>query len=395
MSSGEASGRGPTPSRRKESDGASAVRWLLRLAVLAAVVVPPLVVDGSWLRVGQYVMIGAVGAIGLTLLIGQAGQLSLAHAFFLFAGGAAYCVLAGGPDVDGTRDLAGFGLPPLLAAAGAVVVTAALGGAFAPVAGRVRGIYLGVASLALIYLGLYLGQELTSVTGGTASGRSPADLQVLGFSFVRNDPELTVLGVPLARDERLWYLFAALTAAAYALAHGAVRSRPGRSWRAIRDNEAAAAALGIPVRRVRAGVFAVSSAYAGLAGVMTVVWFDLLKPDENEFVGSYSIEVSIAFLAMVVIGGLGSVPGAVAGAVLVQGLPKALELTAGRSGLFGGDVGAGAVTPVVFTAFVFGAAIIAVVLFEPGGLAALGRRIPVARSTRSSRPARSSQPKGH
>lgn len=355
--------------------GSERTPWLLRIAVLVAVLTPPLLVDGAWLRVGQYVMIGAVGAIGLTLLIGQAGQLSLAHAFFLFAGGTAYCVLAGGDAVNGGRDLVGFGLPPLLAAVGAVAVTAALGLVFAPVAGRVRGIYLGVASLALIYLGLYLGQTLTSLTGGTASGRSPADFEVFGFSLVRNDPELSLLGVPLGKEERLWYLFAAVTAAAYALAQGAVRSRPGRSWRAIRDNEAAAAALGVPVRRVRAEVFAVSSAYAGLAGVMTVVWFDLLKPDENEFAGSYSIEVSIAFLAMVIIGGLGSVPGAVLGAVLVQGLPKALELTAGRSGLFGGDVGAGAVTPVVFTAFVFGAAIIAVVLFEPGGLAALGRRL--------------------
>lgn len=385
-----------TGPERNAPEGPSALRWVLRVAVLAALLTPPLLLDGAWLRVGQYAMIGAVGAIGLTLLIGQAGQLSLAHAFFLFAGGTAYCVLAGDATSDGTRDLVGFGLPPLVAAAGAVAVTAGLGLVFAPVAGRVRGIYLGVASLALIYVGLYVGQEFSSVSGGTASGRNPADLQIFGFSFVRNDPELTLLGVPMGREERLWYLFAAVTAGAYLLARGAVRSRPGRSWRAIRDNEAAAAALGVPVRRVRAGVFAVSSAYAGLAGVMTVIWFDLLKPDENEFVGTYSIEVSIAYLAMVIIGGLGSVPGAVAGAVLVQGLPKALELTAGRSGLFGGDVGAGAVTPVVFTAFVFGAAIILVVLFEPGGLAALGRRItPAASTPATSKTATSKTTKGH
>jgi branched-chain amino acid transport system permease protein len=370
------------------------LRRVLRLAVLAAILTPPLLLDGAWLRVGAYAMIGAVGAIGLTLLIGQAGQLSLAHAFFLLAGGTAYCVLAGDAATDGGRDLVGLGLPPLVAAAGAVVVTAALGLVFAPVAGRVRGIYLGVASLALIYVGLYVGQEFSSISGGTASGRSPADLEVFGFSFVRNDPELTVLGVPMGREERMWYLFAAVLAGAYLLAQGAVRSRPGRSWRAIRDNEHAAAALGVPVRRVRAGVFAVSSAYAGMAGVMTVVWFDLLKPDENEFVGTYSIEVSIAYLAMVIIGGLGSVPGAVAGALLVQGLPKALELTAGRSGLFGGDVGASAITPVVFTSFVFGVAIILVVLFEPGGLAALGRRITGAISA-GAPPTPATPEKGH
>ncbi len=351
----------------------SGVRWVLRGVVLALLLAPPLLVDASWLRVGQYVMIGAVGAIGLTLLTGQAGQLSLAHAFFLFAGGTWYCVLAG----EDTERLVGFGLPPLVAALGAVAGTALLGLAFAPVAGRVRGIYLGVATLSLVYLGLYLGQELPSLTGGTASGRSPADFELFGFSFVRNDPELSILGIEMGGAERLWYLFAAFTVAAYLLAQGAVRSRPGRSWRAIRDNEAAAAALGIPVRRVRSGVFAVSSGYAGLAGVMTVLWFDLLKPDESEFAGTYSITVSIGFLAMVIIGGLGSVPGAVAGAMLVYGLPKALELSAGSSGLFG-DAGAGAFTPSIVTSFVFGAAIIGVVLFEPGGLAAIGRRFSAA-----------------
>jgi branched-chain amino acid transport system permease protein len=344
-----------------------------QVALLALVLLPPLVLDASWLRVGQYVMIGAVGAIGLTLLTGQAGQLSLAHAFFLFAGGTWYCVLAG----ESEGRLIGFGLPPLLAVLGAVAGTAALGLAFAPVAGRVRGIYLGVASLSLVYLGLYLGQELPRITGGTASGRSPADFEVFGFSFVRNDPELSVFGIAMGGSERLWYLFAAFTAIAYVLAQGAVRSRPGRSWRAIRDNEAAAAAVGVPVRRVRSEVFAVSSGYAGLAGVMTVIWFDLLKPDESEFAGTWSIGVSIGFLAMVIIGGLGSVPGAFFGALLVYGLPKALELSVGSSGLFGGT-GAGAVTPAILTSFVFGAAIIGVVLFEPGGLAAIGRRLAAA-----------------
>lgn len=353
--------------------GRSTAKRAFVVAELVLLLVLPFLLDASWLRVGQYVMIGAVGAIGLTLLTGQAGQLSLAHAFFLFAGGTWYCVLAG--DRDG--DLIGLGLPPILAVVGAVAATAAMGLAFAPIAGRVRGIYLGVATLSLVYLGLYLGQSLPSITGGTASGRSPADFQVFGFSFVRNDPELSVFGIAMGGGERLWYLFLAFTTIAYVLAQGAVRSRPGRSWRAIRDNEAAAAAVGVPVRRVRSEVFAVSSGYAGLAGVMTVIWFDLLKPDESEFAGTWSIGVSIGFLAMVIIGGMGSVPGAVCGALLVYGLPKSLELAVGGSGLFGG-AGAGAVTPAILTSFVFGAAIIGVVLFEPGGLAAVGRRLTAA-----------------
>ncbi len=351
-------------------DPALLFKWGVRLVIAILLLTPPFYFEPSWLRVGQLVMIGAVGAIGLTLLTGQAGQLSLAHPFFMFVGGTTFCVL-GSEDAPGK---VGFGLPSLVALFGAILVAAALGLAFAPVSSRVRGVYLGVATLSLVYVGLYLGQQWTSLSGGTASGRPSPDLNFFGIKTLRNDPEITILGTEMAREERVWYVFALFTLIAALLAWGAVRSRPGRAWRAIRDSESAAAALGVNVTRVRAEVFAISSAYAGLAGVMTVMWYRLLKPDESEFAGTYSIVVSIAFLAMILIGGLGSVGGAIAGAVLVFGLPDALKLTIGGSGMFGTS-GADAITPNIFTSFVYGAAIILVVLFEPGGLAGLGRRL--------------------
>ena len=358
------------------------VAWAALGLVLLAV---PLYVSAPWLRVGEYVMIGAVGAIGLTLLCGQAGQLSLGTPFFMLVGGTAYCVLAGTPSEVNDDPFVGLGWPPLLALGGAVVVSAVFGLAFAPVAGRVKGIYLSVATLSLVYLGLYLGQSLSQLTGGTASGRNPEDLAVFGFSFTSNDPDVSLLGVPLRDTERTWYLFLVLTAIAYVLASGAIGGRPGRSWRAVRDNEYSAAVMGVPVARVRAGIFAVSSAYAGLSGVMTVLWFGLLKADESEFAGTWSIVVAIGFLAMVIIGGLGSVPGAVLGALLVNGLPQILQLLLPRFPALGDLLGADSgFTPVVLTAFVYGLAIIAVVLFEPGGLAALGRRLSSAVTSRTS-----------
>ena len=121
---------------------------------------------------------------------------------------------------------------------------------------------------------------------------------------------------------------------AYFLARGAVHCRIGRAWRAVRDNEAAATAMGVSVWRVKAGAFTVSSAFAGLAGVMTALWLDLVKPDENEFTGTYSLTVAIAFLAIVIIGGLGSVPGAVFGAIVVYGLQQFFLLGANQFGWF-------------------------------------------------------------
>jgi branched-chain amino acid transport system permease protein len=343
--------------------------WLVALLILLYL---PLVATRPWLRAGEYVMIGVVGAIGLTLLTGQAGQLSLAHGFFLLSGGISYVVLTS----PGDADHVGLGLTPVAGLLGSVVISALLGLAFAPVSGRLRGIYLGVASLSLVFIGLYLGQSLPSLAGTTARGRDPVPFSVFGITFgdpAPGKPVFQLLGVPLTATERLWYLFLVLTVAAAALATAAVKGRPGRAWRAVRDNEAAASVLGVSVVRAKAGAFAVSSGYAGLAGAMVVLWFDLLKPDESEY-GTYGINVSIAFLAMVIVGGLGSVLGAAVGAALVFGMPLALPLLTSGSGFLSGT-GGGAITPIILTQFIYGAAIIAVVMFEPGGLAAIGRRV--------------------
>jgi branched-chain amino acid transport system permease protein len=355
------------PAPRARRKWASPVGMAVLLVVL---LVLPVFAEVAYLKLAQYVLIGAIGGIGLTLLVGQAGQLSLAHPFFLLVGAVSYAVLSGEPE----DDLIGVGLPPVVGLVGAVVVSGLFGLAFAPVAGRLRGIYLGVASLSLVFLGLYLGQSLEMLTGGTSSGRTPPTFRLFDFAFANSQPAPTILGVAIQKQQRLWYLFLVLAVIAYLLARGAVRSRIGRAWRLVRDNEAAAAAMGINVVRVKAGAFVVSSAYAGLAGVLTALWLDLVKPDENEFTGTYSLTVAIAFLAVVIIGGLGSVPGAVFGAIVVYGLQQFFLLGANEFGWFA-DARFGGLTAVVLSAFVYGAAVVLVVLFEPGGAAAVGRRI--------------------
>lgn len=352
--------------------------WLKIAAAAALIVVllllPVLVGNGgvAYLKLAQYILIGAVGGIGLTLLVGQAGQLSLAHPFFLLVGAVSYAVLSGDPEES--ADLVALGLPPLLGVIGAVAICGLVGLAFAPVAGRLRGIYLGVASLSLVFLGLWLGQSLEMFTGGTSSGRNAPVFELFGFEFANSQPAPTIAGVAIQKQQRLWYLFLAFALLSYFLARGAVNSRIGRSWRAVRDNESAATAMGVQVFRVKAAAFTISSAFAGLAGVMTALWLDLVKPDENEFTGTYSLTVSIAFLAVIIIGGLGSVPGAVVGAALVFGLQQFFLLGSQQFGWFA-DAGFGGFSAVVVSAFVYGAAIVLVVLFEPGGMAAIGRRL--------------------
>ncbi|GEL20702.1 branched-chain amino acid ABC transporter permease [Pseudonocardia asaccharolytica] len=366
----EFSAAGRPAGRLRRRNWPAIIAWAVVLLIL---VLLPLYLPPGLLSAGQYVMVGAVGAIGLTLVFGQAGQLSLAHAFFLLVGGTAYSVLAGETTQAGAERIVGFGWPPLLALIGAVVITALFGLAFAPVAGRLKGIYLGIASLALVYIGFYLGRALPALTGGASSGRNPEPFSLFGFPFT-NEGDIALFGVPLRQPERLWYLFLVVLVIGYLLAAGAMRGRVGRAWRAVRDHEAAAAAMGVNVLRAKAVAFAVSAAYAGLAGVLLVLWYGLLKPDESEF-GNYGLNTSIAFLAMVLIGGLGSIPGAVAGALIVWGSQQILTL-------FAADLGLGTAlsgfSPTVISLYVYGLAVIAVVLFEPGGLAAIGRNTVAA-----------------
>jgi branched-chain amino acid transport system permease protein len=358
--------------------------WLKIGATVALLLVllalPILVGNGgvAYLKLAQYILIGAVGGIGLTLLVGQAGQLSLAHPFFLLVGAVGYAVLAGDPEES--EDLVGLGLPPLLAVIGAIVLCGLVGLAFAPVAGRLRGIYLGVASLSLVFLGLWLGQSLDMFSGGTSSGRNAPVFALFGFEFANSQPAPTIAGVAIQKQQRLWYLFLAFALMSYFLARGAVNSRIGRSWRAVRDNEAAATSMGVNVIRVKAAAFTISSAFAGLAGVMTALWLDLVKPDENEFTGTYSLTVAIAFLAVVIIGGLGSVPGAVVGAVVVFGLQQFFLLGSQQFGWFA-DAAFGGFSAVIVSAFVYGTAVVLVILLEPGGMAAIGRRLLNRRRT--------------
>src|SRR3954465_7572467 len=282
-------------------------------------------------------MSAAIGAIGLTLLVGVTGQLSLAHAFFIGVGAYGYCFLAGpghGPGVPVSTPH-GLGWPPLLAAIGAVLLAGLAGAAFSPIAGRLKGIYLGLASIGLVFLGLHILQNASAVTGGF-NGRDATPFSLFGFHFANDHPSnFSVFGVPYGQLERLWYLGLILVALSAWFARGLLRHRPGRALEAIRDSEIAAAAMGVNVPAYRAWAFAISSMYAGLGGVFLALAFSRIVPD------SFGFLYSIDFLVMIVLGGLGSIGGAVAGALLVTALPQLLDHYSGSLPLVGAPGGEG------------------------------------------------------
>ncbi|MGP4051625.1 branched-chain amino acid ABC transporter permease [Streptomyces sp. 2A115] len=350
------------------SDRSPVLRRSLLAAGLLLVLAMPFYLDGFWLLLGVLIMAAAIGAIGLNLLVGTAGQLSLAHAFFLAVGAYAYCWFAGesGPGGGGVT-LTGLQLPPLLAAVLAVATAGFAGLLFSPIAGRVRGLYLGLASLALVFLGQHLLFNLSSVTGGF-NGRTVPALAVAGFELTGNDPQLTVLGVPFGDRERQWYVALVCVVVAYVFARNVLAGRPGRALALMRDNETAAAVVGVPVHRYKAAAFVLSSMYAGVAGVLLAQALQRVVPEY------FGLTLSVEYLAMVVIGGLGSVAGSVLGAAFVTGLPILLNHYSGHLS-FLAEPGSSGIDPAVAARLVFGAAMAVVILTEPGGLVALARRL--------------------
>ena len=284
----------------------------------------PFFLEAFWLQTGLFAMAAAIGAIGLTILTGTAGQLSLAHAFFAAVGAYGYCYLAGGGGL-GVSAASGLGLPTLPALVLAVAIAGLAGALYSPIAGRLRGIYLGIASIGLVFIGQHILFNATGLTGGF-NGRDAAPFSLVGFSFGAGDPELVILGVPFEDMERLWYLGLVLLAIAYLFGRLLVAGRPGRALETIRDSEVAAAVNGVDVTRYKAAAFTISSMYAGLAGVLLALVFGRIVPE------SFGLNLSVEFLAMIVIGGLGSIRGAVLGGDLrldaAEGARRVLGLAA-------------------------------------------------------------------
>lgn len=332
--------------------------WIAGTVLLIAL---PFYLDRFWLQAGLFAMAAAIGAIGINLLTGATGQLSMGHAFFLAVGAYSYCVLAGESGVENGHRLTGLGLPTWLSAVLAVLVAGAAGGLFSPIAGRLRGAYLGIATLALIFIGQHVLFNAGDLTGGF-NGRAVPPLSLFGIDF--DDSETVIAAVPFQSAEKLWYVALLALIGCGLFARGVLRGRPGRAMNAIRDHRIAAGVMGVPVARYRAGVFILSSMYAGLAGVLIALVFQRTVPEY------FGVILSLEFLAMIVIGGLGTVAGAVVGAVFVSLLPQILTHYSDTLPLVSAP-GTGGVAPGEASRYLYGAAIVAVVLFLPGGLTRL------------------------
>jgi branched-chain amino acid transport system permease protein len=314
----------------------------------------PMVVDDDyWLSVLDYAGIAAIGAIGLNLLTGYTGQVSLGHAFFIACGSYTAVFL-------GMREQQ----PLLVWLAAAAVVGGVIGGIVGPFALRLRGNYLAVISLGLVFLGQHLFENWESVTGGPGGTPVAAPLELGPLDF----NALDLFGTSYTRNQSFFWLTWAIVVLMLVVAKNIVRTRPGRAMQAVRDRDVAAEVIGVGLGRYKVGAFVLSSAMAAVAGALFGAYQQFVQPD------SFSLFLSIQFIAMIIVGGVGTLFGSVLGAVFVGAVPQLVSKYSG-SIPFVDESGGGGLTVFQLNQVIFGALIVLFLVLEPRGLAAVWLRL--------------------
>jgi branched-chain amino acid transport system permease protein len=315
------------------------VHWVCLIIFIVLLILFPFFVSPFLLDLASQVFLSFIGAIALMLLTGFAGQISLGHAGFIAAGAYVTAILFKEWNAPFWATLPASGL-----------VGAILGIIFGLPSLRLKGVYLALSTLAMHFIVTYLGAEYET-RRGFATG------------IVITPPSLGSFKI---RDPRLWY-FILLLAAVFALIFSInlVRSRSGRAWVAIRDREVVAEAIGVKVPFYKLSAFVIGAVLTSISGCLFAYYRGFVS------VEAYSLFLTIQYVAMIIIGGLGTILGAVFGTVFVVLLPYTIDA-----------IGRGLHVPARLTTYMFaiqyasfGLIMIIFLVLEPGGLVAIWNRI--------------------
>ena len=260
--------------------------------VVALLIAAPLFLQNYYLSELGLLLVYAIAGIGLMILTGHTGQVSFGHAAFLGIG--AYC----------HSILIAHGVPFLVSAALTMILSGLIGMALGRSASKMHGFYLAIATLAFLILVETLLGEWEAVTGGHAGLKVPA---------------LQIFGIPLKSVWQLYYVDLFFVLIVVLGAANLFRTPTGRAFLAVRDSELSARSLGVNVEWVKIQSFGVSAAITGLAGVLLAHHLSYLSPEV------FGVLESLKLMLMIVVGGLGSILGAIFGAILISLLPISIS----------------------------------------------------------------------
>ncbi len=309
-------------------------------AIIVFFLVLPYFVSPYFISVVNLIAIAVIGALGLNILTGFTGQISIGHGAFMGVGAYTVGILT-------TK----VGLSYWAALPLAGIMAAMVGAVFGIPSLRLKGLYLAIATLAAQVIIEYTIIHWTGLTNGSAG-------------IVIDAPSVGTMS--LADDKNFYYFALLIALAAVVCTVNLFRSRVGRAFMAVRDRDLAAAVMGINLLQYKVMSFGLSAFYAGIAGALMAGYLRVIT------VENFTVEVSIQYLAMIIIGGLGSVMGSIYGAAFMTLLPIFLRTAADFLGAFLPNV---AHFLLSMQTALFGLIIVLFLVFEPEGLAKLWKDI--------------------
>ncbi len=336
--------------------------WLM----LGGLLLLPFIVDGmlgrSWVRIADFAMLYIMLALGLNIVVGYAGLLDLGYIAFFAVG--SYCfALAGSPHLalafptffpDGLHLSFWIVLP----------LAALLAGLFGVLLGaptlRLRGDYLAIVTLGFGEITRIFMNNLDTpinLTNGPQGISRIDPIEVAGRSLGTTQD---IFGITLPAVHLYFYVFLTFTFLAIFVSRRLEKSRIGRAWMAIREDEIAAAAMGINTRNLKLLAFALGAMFGGVSGALFAAFQGFVSPE------SFGLMESIIVLCMVVLGGMGNIGGVILGAILLAMLPEVLRhsVVPLQQALFGKSI----IDPESLRMLLFGGALILVMLYRPAGL---------------------------
>jgi branched-chain amino acid transport system permease protein len=342
--------------------------WIALFGLLALLVAAPFLVGqfgNAWVRALAFAALYVMLALGLNIVVGFAGLLDLGYIAFYAVGAYMYALLASPHLTDNFPALAalfptGFHNSVWLV----IPLSAALAAAFGIMLGapvlKLRGDYLAIVTLGfgeIIRIFLNNLNAPLNFTNGPQGITLIDPVRILGINFAR---PLDLGFTKLPSVYLYYYLFLILAVLTVVICMRLQNSRLGRAWMAIREDEVAAKAMGINTRNVKLLAFALGASFGGVAGAMFAAFQGFVSPE------SFSLNESIIVLAMVVLGGLGHIPGVILGAVLLAMLPEVLRYTATpvQEQLFGRVL----IDAEVLRMLLYGLAMVIIMLYRPKGL---------------------------
>ncbi|MEY4757149.1 MAG: hypothetical protein RJA34_2047 [Pseudomonadota bacterium] len=335
------------------------------LAGLALLVLPLILQSfgNAWVRIADMALLYVMLSLGLNIVVGYAGLLDLGYVAF-FAIGAYMFGLLGSPHLVDTFPAIAAMFPegmhqPLWLT---IPVAAALAGVLGILLGaptlRLRGDYLAIVTLGfgeIIRVFMNNLDHPVNITNGPKGLNQIDSLRFFGLDLGK---KLNLFGIELASVSLYYYLFLALVILSVVICHRLEVSRVGRAWMAIREDEIAAKAMGINTRNLKLAAFGMGATFGGVSGAMFAAFQGFISPE------SFSLMESVMIVAMVVLGGIGHLPGVILGAVLLSALPEVLRYVAGPlQAMTDGRLDAS-----ILRQFLIAVAMISIMMLRPRGL---------------------------